>query len=211
MIHKHIRCVWAWTLPCSSFCFPGPARNVHVTALSAQSQQRRMGSLLVYFLDTKSLWPESTAAIYLGPYSVPAAISWATDHILLSVSIPGLPSADTCFHVGLTGYQKSNKWAKRKQISLPLTPCWLVMVRGKVCVEWTTCVPNALPDCWECWYSFGTLAPWTGIWQSFPVKFGGHWHLSLELHWPPFIHGRWQMTKREKRKCGELVSVSHTK
>lgn len=43
------------------------------------------------------------------------------------------------------------------------------------------------------------------------MKFGGHWHLSLALHWPPFIHGRWQITEREKRNCEELIRFLNAK
>lgn len=37
-------------------------------------------------------------------------------------------------------YLVTEDWvmSKMRMKSLPLTPCWLVMVRGKVCVEWMT-------------------------------------------------------------------------
>lgn len=74
-IHQQVACdpraYLSSTWPCSSFCFLGLPRNVWVTAFGAQSQHRRMGSFLVYFLDTKSLWSRKYCSHWPGPVFCP--------------------------------------------------------------------------------------------------------------------------------------------
>lgn len=129
---------------------PEPCHE-QLTALHAESSEKDRLLFIFYFLDTKFLWPRKHFCHIPGPTFCPY---WHfSGHRsctpFCSNTSPGhlqiLVFCTVCqVHRGLMNRQI-------KIITLPLTPCWLVMVRGKVCVEWTTCVPSALPDCWGCW------------------------------------------------------------
>lgn len=136
------------------FPYPRPGQNRPGTFISSgcsESSEKDRLLFVFYFLDTKFLWPRKHFSHIPGPTLCPYChFSSHRSHTPFCFNAsPGHLQG-----LGFCGFGRlAEVWqmGKIKIFRLPLTPCWLVIVRGKVCVEWTTCVPRALPDCWECW------------------------------------------------------------
>lgn len=142
--------------PCCPFHSPGPARTGPGPFSSSwcYESSENDGLLFIFcFLDTKSLWLRKHFSHIPGPMCCPYChfSGHRPSYTPFCSNNQPWPSADTWLLYGSSRLAEVWRMGKIKTIGSPLTPCWLVMVRGKVWVEWTTCVPNALPDCWECW------------------------------------------------------------